>query len=53
MDGTPVELPHIEVLREGMRQRFLPDGSELVYLQGPPLEQNLWLLDLRRRRRVR
>jgi Tol biopolymer transport system component len=45
-DGTPVKLPPIEVLREGVRVRFLPDGSGLVYLQGVPSAQNLWMLDL-------
>ena len=45
-DGTPVKLPSIEVLREGVRVRFLPNGSGLVYLQGLPSAQNLWLLDL-------
>ena len=45
-DGTPVKLPSIEVLREGVRARFLHDGSGLVYLQGLPWAQNLWLLDL-------
>ncbi|HUK18842.1 MAG TPA: protein kinase [Bryobacteraceae bacterium] len=45
-DGTSVKLPSIEVLREGVRARFLPDGSGLVYLQGLPSAQNLWLLDL-------
>ncbi len=45
-DGTPVNLPHIEVLREGVRARFVRDGSRLVYLQGLPSAQNLWLLDL-------
>jgi Tol biopolymer transport system component/predicted Ser/Thr protein kinase len=45
-DGTPVKLPSIEVLREGVRARFLPNGSGLVYMQGLPSEQNLWLLDL-------
>jgi Tol biopolymer transport system component len=45
-DGTPVKLPSIEVLREGVRARFLADGSGLVYLQGLPSAQNLWLLDL-------
>ena len=33
-DGDPVELPQIEVLRDGERMRFLPDGSGLVYMQG-------------------
>jgi hypothetical protein len=45
-DGTPVKLPSIEVLREGVRVRFLPDGSGLVYMQGLPSAQNLWLLNL-------
>jgi Tol biopolymer transport system component/predicted Ser/Thr protein kinase len=43
-DGTAVKLPSIELLREGVRVRFLPN-SDLVYLQGLPSEQNLWLLD--------
>jgi hypothetical protein len=34
------------VLREGVRVRFLPNGSGFVYLQGLPSAQNLWLLDL-------
>jgi len=45
-DGTPVKLPSIQVLREGVRTRFLSNGSGLVYMQGLPSEQNLWLLDL-------
>jgi Tol biopolymer transport system component/predicted Ser/Thr protein kinase len=45
-DGTPVKLPSMEVLREGVRVRFLPNGSGLVYMQGLPSAQNLWLLDL-------
>jgi Tol biopolymer transport system component/predicted Ser/Thr protein kinase len=45
-DGTPVKLPSIEVLREGVRARFLADGSGLVYMQGLPSAQDLWLLDL-------
>jgi Tol biopolymer transport system component len=45
-DGTRVKLPAIEVLREGVRVRFLRDGSGLVYLQGMPSAQNLWMLDL-------
>jgi hypothetical protein len=35
------------VLREGVRVRFLPDGSGFVYMQGIPSAQNLWLIDLR------
>jgi dipeptidyl aminopeptidase/acylaminoacyl peptidase len=49
-DGTPVKLPSIQVLREGVRARFLPDGSGLVYLQGLPSAQNFWLLDLATRK---
>jgi Tol biopolymer transport system component len=45
-DGTPVKLPSIELLREGVRVRFLPNGSGFVYMQGLPSAQNLWLLDL-------
>src|ERR1035437_6734248 len=45
-DGTPVKLPSIELLREGVRVRFLPNGSGLVYMQGLPSAQSLWLLDL-------
>ena len=45
-DGTPVKLPSVEVLREGVRVRFLPNSSGLVYLQGLPSAQNLWLLEL-------
>src|SRR5579863_7885446 len=44
-DGTPVKLPSIEVLREGVRARFL-NGSELVYMQGLPSAQNFSLLGL-------
>ena len=29
-----------------MRVRFLPSGSGLVFMQGLPSAQNLWLLDL-------
>jgi hypothetical protein len=45
-DGTPVKLPSIEVLREGVRARFLTNGTGVVYMQGEPSAQNLWLLDL-------
>jgi len=45
-DGTPVKLPSIEVLREGIRARFLPDGSGLVHMKGLLSEQSFWLLDL-------
>ncbi len=45
-DGTPVTLPSIQVLREGVRARFLRNGSGLVFIQGPLSAQDLWLLDL-------
>lgn len=47
-DGTPAELPRIQVRRDarGSRARFLPDGSGLVYMQGFVLAQDFWLLDL-------
>jgi len=45
-DGTPVELPKIEILMRGERIRFLPDGRGLVYMQGLKPSQNFWLLDL-------
>jgi hypothetical protein len=45
-DGTPVKLPSIELLREGVLVSFLRDGSGLAYMQGLPSAQNLWRLDL-------
>ena len=45
-DGTNVPLPAIRVRVEGKRYRFLPDGSALVYAQGPFPAQDFWLLDL-------
>jgi Tol biopolymer transport system component len=45
-DGTPVEMPAIELLRGGERTRFLPDGSGLVYMRGTRMTQDFWLLDL-------
>jgi Tol biopolymer transport system component len=46
-DGTPVDLPEIQVLRTGQRFRFLPDGEGLVYMQGELASaQDFWLLDL-------
>lgn len=42
-DGTPVNLPHVNVRQGGYR--FLPDGTGLVYL--PSLQsRDFWLLDL-------
>jgi len=45
-DGTPVELPDIQMLRLGERMQFVPDGSGLVYMQGHQAAQDFWLLDL-------
>jgi len=45
-DGTPVQLPPIRVRVEGKRYRFLPDGTALVYAQGPFPAQDFWLLDM-------
>jgi Tol biopolymer transport system component len=45
-DGSPVELPNIEVFRWGERMRFLPDGSGLVFMRGHGPVQDFWLLDL-------
>jgi serine/threonine protein kinase/WD40 repeat protein len=45
-DGTPVEMPSIELLTRGERARFLPDGSALIYMQGKGVAQDFWLLDL-------
>ena len=46
-DGTPVELPPISVRREGERARFLPDGTGVIYMQGPGNKQDFWRLDLK------
>jgi len=45
-DGAPVDLPLIEVQREGERSRFLPDGRGLVYQLGLGPTKDFWLLDL-------
>jgi Tol biopolymer transport system component len=46
-DGTPVELPPLEVLLRGQRVRFLPDGRGLVYMKtSTNFHQEFWLLDL-------
>ncbi|UCF38379.1 MAG: serine/threonine-protein kinase, partial [Acidobacteriota bacterium] len=45
-DGTPFELPRIEVLRGGEFFRFLPSGEGLIYLKGLRAPRNFWLLDL-------
>lgn len=44
-DGTPIELPQIEVWRAGERARFLPDGTGLVYMQRQHSSQDFWRLD--------
>ena len=46
-DGTPVELPPIEVLARGQRVRFLPDGRGLIHMKSSTnYHQDFWLLDL-------
>jgi len=45
-DGTPVDLPKIEVHRGGERVRFLPDGKSFVYTRGLVQAQDFWLFDL-------
>ncbi len=45
-DGSPVALPDISVTSLGERIRFLPDGTGLIYMQGPLSWQDFWLLDL-------
>jgi Tol biopolymer transport system component len=43
-DGTPVEMPTVQV-RRGGAHRFLRSGSGLVYLQGIE-SRDFWLIDL-------
>jgi Tol biopolymer transport system component len=45
-DGTRVELPGIQVRREGQRVRFTPNGKSLVFMRGLTAWQDFWLLDL-------
>ena len=46
-EGTAAKLPEIRLQREGVRARFLPNGTGLVYMLGNTLaEQDFWLLDL-------
>ena len=53
-DGTPVELPEIQVSTGNQNHRFLPNGTGIVYMQsasaGLSLRvatfRDLWLLDL-------
>jgi serine/threonine protein kinase/Tol biopolymer transport system component len=49
-EGARVELPPIAVRGTGERMRFLPDGSALVYLEGPAAEQEFAILDLTSRK---
>jgi Tol biopolymer transport system component len=49
-DGTSVELPTIRVRFDGVRFRFLPDGTSLVYMLGDSPWQDFWLLDLTTRK---
>jgi Tol biopolymer transport system component len=44
-DGTPIDLPHIQLRVEGERYRFLPNGKQVVYMQGLLPSQDFWLLD--------
>jgi len=45
-DGTPFDLPAIQLRVEGERYRFLPSGTGVVYMQGFLPSQDFWLLDL-------
>jgi Tol biopolymer transport system component len=45
-DGTSFELPHTSLRRWGEHVRFSPDGKSLIYMQGPLVSQDFWLLDL-------
>jgi Tol biopolymer transport system component len=45
-DGTPVDLPAIQLRVEGERYRFLPSGTGIVYMQGFLPSQDFWVLDL-------
>ena len=46
MDGSPVDLPPIQVRIEGERYRFSPDGKTLFYMQGASPAQNFWRVNL-------
>jgi Tol biopolymer transport system component len=46
-DGTPVDLPPIQIRTGGERYRFVPGRQQLVYLSGPQASiPSFWLLDL-------
>ena len=44
-DGTPFDLPEIQLRVEGERYRFLPNGK-VIYMQGLLPSQDFWRLDL-------
>ena len=44
-DGTPVELPDIDLFTQGERLRFLPNGTGVVYMEGLGRSQDFWLLE--------
>lgn len=46
-----MDMPRIDVRRDGRRARFLPNGKALVFMQGPLASQNFWMLDLDTRQR--
>jgi serine/threonine protein kinase len=46
-DGTPVEMPLVEVFIDGEKVRFLPDGKCLIYLKSSTnFSADFWLVDL-------
>ncbi len=45
-DGSSVQLPPIQLRRDGERIRFTQDGKALIYMQGELRAQNFWRLDL-------
>jgi Tol biopolymer transport system component/predicted Ser/Thr protein kinase len=45
-DGAPVDVPAIQLRRDGERFRFTPDGKHLVYMQGGFRGQDFWILNL-------
>ena len=45
-DGTPLDLPAIQLRVDGERYRFRPSGTGIVYMQGFLPLQDFWLLDL-------
>ncbi len=49
-DGSPFDLPHIDLRRAGQHVRFTPDGKSLIYMQGLLASQDFWLLDLASRK---